>query len=160
MQKLVVAVSFLASLSGVSAGQCSVLYQLEDMSLCQLQLPFSPYLNYGCVCSNIAPNKPVDNIDRCCQVHDTCYNKAIKSNVCKNKNAPFYCVYSWSCNRHKIVCKDSCPCLQQTCECDRKLIECLSKYSYPSHSRKCPASHHNIVATPWMVNVSEVEPPK
>ncbi|CAB3406938.1 unnamed protein product [Caenorhabditis bovis] len=129
---------FAASLLGVGiAGQCNVLYQLDDMSYCKIGRSFEVYQFYGCSCSGIMPTKPIDGIDQCCESHNKCYNELVTNGDCANHNAPFYCLYNWNCQDRTVACNNKIKCLQSTCRCDEVFINCLSKYPYPSVVHKC-----------------------
>ena len=40
------------------------------------------YDNYGCWCGPGGSGKPVDGSDKCCQIHDFCYDKVIAGKKC------------------------------------------------------------------------------
>ncbi|KAF1758705.1 hypothetical protein GCK72_015165 [Caenorhabditis remanei] len=116
---------------------CNVLYQLDDMSYCKIGQPFDAYRYYGCSCSGYAPDKPIDGIDKCCQVHNECYNNLISTKKCQNSNTPFFCLYKWECVYQEPACNNENKCLQSVCKCDEEFINCLAKYPYPTFTRKC-----------------------
>ena len=55
------------------------------------------YNGYGCWCGSGGMGMPVDAIDRCCQVHDACYD-AIPN--CR----PKWNEYNWQCNNGRPTC--------------------------------------------------------
>ncbi|CAI2350135.1 unnamed protein product [Caenorhabditis sp. 36 PRJEB53466] len=120
------------------SSSCNVLYQLDDMSYCRIGQPFDAYRYYGCSCSGVCPDKPLDGIDKCCQVHIDCYTDVTNSGKCQNSNAPFFCLYKWQCMDQEPACSNENKCRQSVCECDEQFIDCLAKYPYPTYARKCP----------------------
>ena len=50
------------------------------------------YGAYGCWCGPGGSGTPVDGTDRCCQLHDFCYDKIIASNLC----SPYKVTYEYS----------------------------------------------------------------
>ncbi|KHJ42205.1 hypothetical protein D918_07737 [Trichuris suis] len=61
----------------------SSLLNLGCMVECMLHIePISRYVNYGCWCGFGGAGEPIDNIDRCCQSHDLCYDQALKKGSC------------------------------------------------------------------------------
>ncbi|XP_044259389.1 basic phospholipase A2 PA-10A isoform X2 [Tribolium madens] len=99
------------------------------------------YKGYGCYCGFLGSGYAVDGIDRCCKMHDWCYNTA---------NCPMYLEYFvpyfWKCYRNRPLSvpehqrggPGSCP--QRLCECDRILSQCLSQFPCPSKRAFCRAS--------------------
>nr|P81458.1 RecName: Full=Basic phospholipase A2 RVV-VD; Short=svPLA2; AltName: Full=Phosphatidylcholine 2-acylhydrolase; AltName: Full=R1 [Daboia russelii]1VIP_A Chain A, PHOSPHOLIPASE A2 [Daboia russelii russelii] len=80
--------------------------------------PLSSYSDYGCYCGWGGKGKPQDATDRCCFVHDCCYEK-VKS--CKPKLS----LYSYSFQNGGIVCGDNHSCKRAVCECDRVAATCF-----------------------------------
>ncbi|NXJ69587.1 PA2GA Phospholipase, partial [Rostratula benghalensis] len=105
------------------------LWQLQKMILKVTgKIALLHYSFYGCYCGLGGKGQPKDATDRCCQLHDTCYDNLL-SHRCNAKMQGYH--YSW----HGI--SPSCPkqdswCSQLSCECDRSLVLCLkrSKQSY------------------------------
>ncbi|CAP39091.1 Protein CBG22523 [Caenorhabditis briggsae] len=128
---------FALVLRQVLCSSCNVLYQLDDMSYCRMDKPFDAYRYYGCSCSGMAPDKPIDGIDKCCQEHNKCYDGLIISKRCQNSNSPYFCLYKWECFNSELSCHNENKCLQSVCQCDETFINCLAKYPYPTFTRKC-----------------------
>ncbi|NXU47149.1 PA2BA Phospholipase, partial [Turnix velox] len=85
------------------------------------------YSFYGCYCGWGGTGKAKDATDRCCQLHDTCYDN-LMSYHCNAKMETYH--YSW--HKGSPSCGKDLWCSQLSCECDRSLVLCLkrSKRSY------------------------------
>ncbi|NWI33223.1 PA2GA Phospholipase, partial [Sula dactylatra] len=93
---------------------------------------FLNYAFYGCHCGLGGKGQPKDDTDRCCQLHDTCYNNLLIYH-CDAKMQGYH--YSWYSSSPS--CKNSSWCAQLSCECDRSLALCLKQNvrSYSKHYR-------------------------
>ncbi|KAL1140182.1 hypothetical protein AAG570_000114 [Ranatra chinensis] len=102
------------------------------------------YKGYGCYCGFLGSGLPMDPIDRCCKMHDGCYQWA---------DCPlfleYFVPYSWTCYRQRPLCVilfvsfttgGGASCGQRLCECDRRLAECLSQYPCPNTKAVCTSS--------------------
>ncbi|KAF6204090.1 hypothetical protein GE061_002430 [Apolygus lucorum] len=105
---------------------------LYNMVLCATGCNPLGYKGYGCYCGFLGSGYPTDPIDRCCKMHDWCYNTA---------NCPmfleYFVPYVWTCYRRRPLCGVGVSCGQRLCECDRRLAECLSRYPCPRTSSCC-----------------------
>nr|C0HLF0.1 RecName: Full=Basic phospholipase A2; Short=PoPLA2; Short=PophPLA2; Short=svPLA2; AltName: Full=Phosphatidylcholine 2-acylhydrolase [Porthidium ophryomegas] len=79
--------------------------------------PVVYYAFYGCYCGKGGRGKPKDATDRCCFVHDCCYEKVTGCN-------PKWGYYTYSMNK-QIVCGGDDPCKKQVCECDKAAAICF-----------------------------------
>uniref|UniRef100_A0A8C0AP44 Phospholipase A2 n=1 Tax=Buteo japonicus TaxID=224669 RepID=A0A8C0AP44_9AVES len=82
------------------------------------------YSSYGCYCGFGGKGQPKDATDRCCQLHDTCYDNLL----------------SYHCNpgltlSFPLPAGQGSWCAQLSCECDRSLVLCL-KQSLGSYSTR------------------------
>ncbi|CAH3017037.1 unnamed protein product, partial [Porites evermanni] len=63
------------------------LYQFYQMISCATNNNPLKYNKYGCFCGLGGQGTPVDNLDRCCQKHDSCYRQI---NLDKRCRFPWY----------------------------------------------------------------------
>uniref|UniRef100_Q3HLQ4 Basic phospholipase A2 homolog TM-N49 n=1 Tax=Protobothrops mucrosquamatus TaxID=103944 RepID=PA2HB_PROMU len=80
--------------------------------------PILSYATYGCNCGMAGVGQPVDGTDRCCFVHNCCYEKVTS---CSPKWDQY--IYSWE--NGNIVCGEKNPCKKQICECDKAAAMCF-----------------------------------
>ncbi|KAM3849713.1 phospholipase A2-like [Diretmus argenteus] len=116
------------------------LNQFRSMILCVMpdSKPVMDYADYGCYCGMGGSGTPVDDLDRCCQVHDRCYSDAMQHSECfPIFDNPYTELYQYSCDKanKKITCgKRNNPCEMFICECDRKAAECFARTPWiPEH---------------------------
>ncbi|XP_066997039.1 phospholipase A2 [Anabrus simplex] len=129
---------------GVAGRSKRGVIHLYNMVLCATGCNPLAYKGYGCYCGFLGSGYTVDPIDRCCKMHDWCYNTA---------NCPMYLEYfvpyTWKCYRRRPLCAIDHgswggvgSCAQRLCECDRQLAECLRRYP-------CPRSKAVCTSSPW-----------
>ncbi|XP_065711431.1 basic phospholipase A2 homolog blK-PLA2-like [Patagioenas fasciata] len=82
------------------------------------------YSTYGCYCGAGGKGTPKDATDRCCQLHDTCYNN-LQGFGCNAKMQG----YSYGWHGGSPSCGGGSWCAQLSCECDRSLALCLKRSS-------------------------------
>ncbi|CAF3452700.1 unnamed protein product [Rotaria socialis] len=86
------------------------------------------YIGYGCWCGwGTYGAKVLDNTDRCCQLHDQCYDRISGGFFgC----SPKLVTYDWKeLSNGGIQCTDKAnTCDRNACECDRAAVECYEQY--------------------------------
>ncbi|MFH4974772.1 hypothetical protein AB6A40_001481 [Gnathostoma spinigerum] len=147
--------SFLVALSSIcmsiALGQLishsKAMWNIEGMSECLLQFSALYYNNYGCYCGFGGKGVPVDDIDRCCEQHDRCYESALECGYCYSSLSAYVAGYDWSCEKNSsyndvLVCPDdhkyTSPCSYAICLCDKQLVECWAKYPHDDLEKGCP----------------------
>ncbi|XP_060942930.1 acidic phospholipase A2 2-like [Limanda limanda] len=113
--------------------------QFRNMILCKMpkSRPIWQLADYGCYCGKGGSGSPVDDLDRCCQVHDNCYGEAEKLKQCN----PYFKFYAYSCDEESktVTCdENNNACEMFICECDRKATECFARSPYNPKYRHWP----------------------
>ncbi|CAH0582907.1 unnamed protein product [Chrysodeixis includens] len=119
-------------------------FHLYNMMYCATGCDPLAYKGYGCYCGFLGSGRPTDGIDRCCKLHDECY---------ENIYCPFYTVYLqpyyWKCYRGQPLCAlenfDTQHqlingCAGRLCECDRQFAMCVRRYRCPRKRALCRSS--------------------
>ncbi|GFR20740.1 phospholipase A(2) [Trichonephila clavata] len=87
------------------------------------------FLNYGNWCGLGGSGYTLDTIDRCCKMHDLCYEDA-SDRVCIDEK-PHLAAYRWKTYGGKIHCnKADYPCGLAACRCDGKFSSCVAAYKH------------------------------
>ncbi|XP_015250596.1 PREDICTED: phospholipase A2 [Cyprinodon variegatus] len=118
----------------VSAGAVpKAVWHFGEMIICT-QPGINPldYNEYGCYCGLGGGGTPVDDVDRCCQVHDKCYENSRKIPGCDGIfDLPHIISYDFTCsNKHAYCSATNDSCEAAACECDRAATECFARYNY------------------------------
>ncbi|NXI46227.1 PA21B Phospholipase, partial [Galbula dea] len=131
---------FLALLFLLSVGIASTdaspraLWNFRSMIKCTLpdSHPLLNFGDYGCYCGLGGSGTPVDELDRCCQVHDNCYSQASKLESCKFLwDSPYTEIYKFTCSDKEITCSSkNDECESFVCNCDRAAAMCFAKAPY------------------------------
>ncbi|XP_062410616.1 phospholipase A2-like [Sardina pilchardus] len=126
------------------------LWQFRDMIICANpdSWPVLEYIDYGCYCGKGGSGTPVDDLDRCCEVHDRCYGDAMQHSECwPILDNPYTEIYAFTCDEaSKTV---TCPsnkndeCEQFICDCDRLAAECFATAGYNPENEHLPSDQCN-----------------
>ena len=98
----------------------------------------STYGSYGCWCGYKGSGRPLDDTDKCCYLHDKCYDEVDMISDPSSLAPPSYITkYEFQCIDNRAICdKTANTALQsQLCECDRAAAECFTR-SRSSYSSK------------------------
>ncbi|XP_054906643.1 phospholipase A2 [Poeciliopsis prolifica] len=109
------------------------IWQFAEMISCA-QPGIEPliYNGYGCYCGLGGSGTPVDDVDRCCQVHDNCYGYSMTIPECNDIfDSPYVASYNFTCSNKQIYCAAiNNKCQAIVCECDRVAALCFARYKY------------------------------
>nr|XP_054764703.1 basic phospholipase A2 1-like [Lytechinus pictus] len=117
-------------------------WQFSLMIECATGRPAWHYNNYGCWCGLGGKGIPVDDVDRCCRLHDECYDALVEDNVC-SKVGLYLSPYLYQ-RRHcewervedrEISCGEGSACRTGLCECDREAALCLANARFNDQFR-------------------------
>ncbi|XP_071039514.1 phospholipase A2 'basic'-like isoform X2 [Parasteatoda tepidariorum] len=128
-----------------SAVNATVLDLGKMMSLKTNRNPLD-FVNYGNWCGLGGSGIPLDHIDRCCKMHDLCYEK-IANYECYDEK-PHLAHYKWKYGNGKIYCsKGNYGCGPAACRCDARIANCAEIYadSYDSSLRGTRPPFYNAV---------------
>ncbi|KAL9984685.1 hypothetical protein ACROYT_G007009 [Oculina patagonica] len=127
------------ALSDLRIRKARNLYQFGNMVNCMTNRSRFSYSDYGCWCGMGGKGDPVDELDKCCQIHDKCYDSLMYTKC----HYPFH-VYTVVYQYHG--CRQCDPissypskddrvdveCKKLVCECDSAAALCFSQAAYNS----------------------------
>ncbi|VDN08458.1 unnamed protein product [Thelazia callipaeda] len=114
------------------------IWNIHQMTECYFNNNGIILLNYGCYCGAGGSGEPINEIDRCCMAHDSCYDKAISDQKCLNVLSMYVASYHWNCDNRIATCEtNSDECNNVACKCDLEFITCLQPYGLPKESAIC-----------------------
>ncbi|CAD1475258.1 unnamed protein product, partial [Heterotrigona itama] len=127
---------------------------LYNMVVCATGCNPLAYKGYGCYCGFLGSGYVIDEIDRCCKMHDWCYD----ATDCPTFSE-YFVPYYWRCyHGYKPICAvehgnwgGSGSCAQRLCECDRSFAECLKRYPCPTTKAVCTSSPWRLVQNLFMI---------
>ncbi|KAK6737323.1 hypothetical protein RB195_019801 [Necator americanus] len=103
-------------------------------------LGYNPFIfnHYGCWCGMGGGYEPIDENDRCCMIHDNCYDEAVESGKCVGTLWQYISSYKWDCVKGKAVCApNQTSCKAAICECDLAVVNCWAKQPKPNRKEPC-----------------------
>ncbi|XP_063050792.1 phospholipase A2-like [Engraulis encrasicolus] len=103
--------------------------------------PLLDFWDYGCYCGLGGGGTAVDQMDRCCQAHDECYDEAQNYESCDSFfDSPYFNFYEFECNDDKnITCLSSNrDCDMFICMCDKVAVDCFADASYNDSMNSLP----------------------
>ncbi|XP_058961227.2 basic phospholipase A2-like [Pocillopora verrucosa] len=97
------------------------------------------YADYGCWCGAGGSGKPVDHVDKCCQIHDKCYDVAMVEK-CYFYFHVYSVIYRYQgCRQCDPISsypswedKVDVECKKAVCDCDSDAALCFSQSVYNS----------------------------
>ncbi|KAJ8395646.1 hypothetical protein AAFF_G00031270 [Aldrovandia affinis] len=133
-------------LATVLAGPTSrALWQFREMMVCTMpdSWPLLDFTDYGCYCGKGGSGSPVDDLDRCCYVHDKCYEESMQMEECwPILDNPYTEMYSYKCNEatKTVTCSgENTSCEKFICECDRQAAICFAGATYNEENEHLPS---------------------
>ncbi|XP_077457371.1 phospholipase A2 [Stigmatopora argus] len=104
------------------------------------------YNDYGCWCGFGGTGNPVDDLDKCCKVHDKCYESSRKKPGCTNiSDLPYVLVYDYTCSDGQVSCSaTNNKCQSAVCECDRVAAHCFEKAKFNSENKNLDPDVHCV----------------
>ncbi|XP_063000367.1 phospholipase A2, minor isoenzyme-like [Elgaria multicarinata webbii] len=133
-------------LVGTATPSARNLLQFSNMIKCTIpgSDPLKDYSNYGCYCGFGGSGTPVDELDKCCQIHDYCYILAEEHPKCRFLVDNAYTkTYKYNCSGGDITCTDEeDECAAFICNCDRSAAICFAGAPYNKEFRKLDTSKY------------------
>nr|XP_055059251.1 otoconin-90 [Misgurnus anguillicaudatus] len=80
------------------------------------------YQNYGCYCGQQGRGTPVDQLDRCCFLHQCCLEQLSSLGCRRNRKLNAQII----CQKGKPRCVGTSVCDRLQCVCDRSTAECMA----------------------------------
>lgn len=98
------------------------------------------YNLYGCWCGLGGGGNPVDDVDRCCQIHDRCYDRAVDNGSCRWSWLVYFATYKV---RGCTSCDSTGSCEQAICQCDAEAAGCFKRSTWNKryHYHKLRGGH-------------------
>nr|CDJ96117.1 Phospholipase A2 domain containing protein [Haemonchus contortus] len=117
------------------------LWNLRQVGECTLHYSPICYNNYGCWCGIGGSHEPIDEIDKCCMLHDKCYDAAVDNKICLDVAWEYIDIYNWQCTNNTATCLDAeGTCKRALCDCDTAVVNCWAQHPKPNRKLKCNRS--------------------
>ncbi|XP_022786572.1 phospholipase A2 A2-actitoxin-Cgg2a-like isoform X2 [Stylophora pistillata] len=103
------------------------------MIICGVKRNPLDYNGYGCYCGLGGQGTPVDDVDRCCQIHDACYNAVQNSGACTLDLAIYAMPYD---RKGCLGCEPAShywffgECRNSLCVCDSEAVQCFQRATF------------------------------
>ncbi|CAJ0562910.1 unnamed protein product, partial [Mesorhabditis spiculigera] len=128
----------IASILALFSISSAALWNLEKICECELGYNALTYNNYGCWCGMGGAGDTIDGVDRCCMMHDQCYDRAVDKKICSDTPFEYVDDFSWTCTNKTAACGASRnPCAAALCACDKQVVDCWKQYARPATKPKC-----------------------
>ncbi|XP_003510841.1 phospholipase A2 isoform X1, partial [Cricetulus griseus] len=132
--KLLLLVTLLTAGTTAQSISPQPVWQFHNMIKCIIPRshPLLANNDYACYCGTGGSDTPMDDLDRCCQTQEHCYDQVKGLGRCKQLiNNPYTTSYSYSCSGSEITCSDkNNVCEDFICNCDRQAAICFSRVLY------------------------------
>ncbi|XP_068202081.1 basic phospholipase A2 acanthin-1-like [Palaemon carinicauda] len=112
--------------------------QFGDMIRLYVQREALHYNNYGNHCGFQGGDFPiVDEVDRCCYVHDRCYIAADADPCASSWLGASFIRYTWSFDGQAVTCgEEDDACRRAACLCDKAAVECFARHPWNPANKK------------------------
>ncbi|RCN30107.1 phospholipase A2 [Ancylostoma caninum] len=104
---LLQSLTFAQALHGKANSKPNILslWNFGRMGKCVLK--YNPFIfnHYGCWCGSGGGYDPIDELDKCCMIHDKCYDAAVDSKICSGTLWQYVAMYKWKCVDHTAFCE-------------------------------------------------------
>ncbi|KAJ7337919.1 Phospholipase A2 [Desmophyllum pertusum] len=111
----------------IKRGHVRDLYQFGTMISCATNRSGWDYYDYGCWCGYGGSGTPVDETDRCCYTHDSCYDYLVNNNICSSWWAPYVANYLYT-TCHKCEPESAYPPDDNDAACKKALSRNLHQF--------------------------------
>lgn len=119
------------------------LWQFKNMIECATGRSALDYNGYGCWCGLGGSGTPVDSTDRCCEIHDKCYDRAI------DKGCDPYT--DWYNRSGCTGCASSNGyCAKFICECDGAAARCFANSTFNPNYENYPQDRCWVRQWNWL----------
>ncbi|XP_066954693.1 basic phospholipase A2 taipoxin alpha chain-like [Macrobrachium rosenbergii] len=124
--------------AGRASRQKRSIGQFGDMIRAVVRREALHYNNYGNHCGFQGGDLPVvDEVDRCCYVHDRCYIAADAGACASYWFGASFIRYTWSWDGQAVNCGEADDaCRRAACFCDKAAAECFTRHPWNAAHKK------------------------